>query len=174
MEHLGPIARERRRFSGVKYYCITGRGEEKELYDRGAAEKAVETHAAHFLEQRRQQIRQISESGFDPVGVVPFDAELFVPWWLEGPRFLELFIRKTAQEQQDFNLTTPTEFLETHPTQQTIEPATSTWGEHGYLGVWLDPSNAGIYPDLHTARELVSDTAREHADNSILASDGPV
>jgi 1,4-alpha-glucan branching enzyme len=170
MEHLGPIARGRRRFSGVKYYRITGGGEEKELYDRAAADKAVETHAAHFLEQRREQIRHISESGFDPVVVVPFDAELFGHWWFEGPRFLELFIRKTAQEQQDFDLTTPSEFLETHPTQQTIEPATSTWGENGYLGVWLDPSNAWIYPRLHTASQRMSDTARRHAkDSSPLA-----
>jgi 1,4-alpha-glucan branching enzyme len=170
MEHLGPIARGSRKFSGVKYYRITGRGEEKELYDRAAAEKAVETHAAHFLEQRRQQIRQISESGFDPVVVVPFDAELFGHWWFEGPRFLDLFIRKTAQEQQDFSLTTPSEFLETHPTQQTIEPATSTWGENGYFGVWLDPSNAWIYPHLHTASQRMSDTARRHAkDSSPLA-----
>src|SRR6266446_5057521 len=170
MEHLGPIARGSRKFSGVKYHRITGRGEEKELYDRAAAEKAVETHAAHFLEQRRQQIRLISESGFDPLVVVPFDAELFGHWWFEGPRFLELFIRKTAQEQQGFDLTTPSEFLETHPTQQTIEPATSTWGENGYLGVWLDPSNAWIYPHLHTASQRMSDTARRHAkDSSPLA-----
>ena len=171
MEHLGPIARGSRKFSGVKYYRITGRGEEKELYDREAAEKAVETHAAHFLEQRRRQIRQISESGFDPVVVVPFDAELFGHWWFEGPRFLELFIRKTAQEQQDFDLTTPSEFLETHPTQQTIEPAISTWGENGYLGVWLDPSNAWIYPHLHTASRRMSDTARRHAEDSSPLAD---
>src|SRR5207253_717195 len=171
MEHLGPIARGSRKFSGVKYYRITGRGEEKELYDREAAEKAVETHAAHFLEQRRRQIRQISESGFDPVVVVPFDAELFGHWWFEGPRFLELFIRKTAQEQQDFDLTTLSEFLETHPTQQTIEPATSTWGENGYLGVWLDSSNAWIYPHLHTASQRMSDTARRRAEDSSRSAD---
>jgi 1,4-alpha-glucan branching enzyme len=171
IEHLGPIARGHRKFSGMKYYRITGRSEEKELYDREAAEKAVETHAAHFLEQRRQQIRQISESGFDPVVVVPFDAELFGHWWFEGPRFLELFIRKTAKEQQDFNLTTPSEFLETHPTQQTIEPATSTWGENGYLGVWLDQSNAWIYPHLHTANQRMSDTARRHAEDSSPLAD---
>ena len=170
-EHLGPIARGSRKFSGVKYYRITGCGEEKELYDREAAEKAAETHAAHFLEQRRRQIVQISESGFDPVVVVPFDAELFGHWWFEGPRFLELFIRKAAKEQKDFNLTTPSEFLETHPTQQTIEPATSTWGENGYLEVWLDSSNAWIYPHLHTASQRMSDSARRHAEDSNRSAD---
>ena len=78
---------------------------------------------------------------------------------------------KAAKEQQDFNLTTPSEFLETHPTQQTIEPATSTWGENGYLGVWLDSSNAWIYPHLHTASQRMSDSARRHAEDSSRSAD---
>src|SRR6267154_5451293 len=75
MEHLGPIARGSRKFSGVKYHRITGRGKEKELYDREAAEKAVEMHAAHFVEQRQKQLRELRGLGFDPIIVVPFDAE---------------------------------------------------------------------------------------------------
>ena len=41
MEHLGPIARGTRKFSGVKYHRITGCGDEKQLYDRAKAEKAA-------------------------------------------------------------------------------------------------------------------------------------
>src|SRR4029077_3510026 len=48
LEHLGPITHGDRKFSGVKYYRITGRKVEKELYDRGAAEKAADAHAGHF------------------------------------------------------------------------------------------------------------------------------
>jgi 1,4-alpha-glucan branching enzyme len=162
MEHLGPIARGSRKFSGVKYHRITGRGEEKELYDQEAAEKAAEMHAGHFLEQRRRQIHELSELSFDPIIVVPFDAELFGHWWFEGPRFLELVIRKAANEQ-DFRLTTPSEFLETHPTQQTLQPGASTWGDKGHLEVWLDPSNAWIYPHLHTAARRMTEVARAHA-----------
>src|SRR5262245_44183803 len=33
IEDLGPIAHETRKFSGVKYHRITGRGDEKQLYD---------------------------------------------------------------------------------------------------------------------------------------------
>src|SRR5438552_3714088 len=165
MEHLGPIARGHRKFAGMKYHRITGRGEEKELYDREAAEKVAETHAIHFLEQRRRQIREISAVGFDPVIVVPFDAELFGHWWFEGPRFLEHLIRKAAGEQELY-LTTPSEYLATHPTLQTIQPAASTWGENGHLGVWLDQSNARIYPRLHVATERSFKGQRAHADDS--------
>src|SRR5205823_1394505 len=130
MEHLGPIARGSRKFSGVKYHRITGCGNEKGLYNRAAAENAAVKHASHFLEQRQQQLREISEFGFDPIVVAPFDAELFGHWWFEGPIFLEQFIREAANDQ-NFRLTTPSEYLGTHPTQQIVEPAASTWGENG-------------------------------------------
>ena len=61
MQHLGPVARGIRKFSGVKYHRITGRGDEKQLYDRAAAENAATKHASHFLEPRRHQIREIIE-----------------------------------------------------------------------------------------------------------------
>jgi len=164
MEHLGPVARGSRKFSGVKYHRITGRGGEKQLYERAAAENAAAKHASHFLEQRRQQIREISELGFDPIVVAPFDTELFGHWWFEGPSFLEQFIRQVANER-DFRLTTPSEYLAAHPTQQIVEPAASTWGENGHLAVWLDPSNAWIYPHLHIAAQRMSEGARRHAEN---------
>src|SRR6266403_1467079 len=162
MEHLGPIAHGTRKFSGLKYHRITGRGYEKQLYDRAAAENAAAKHASHFLEQRRQQIRDISESGFDPIVVAPFDAELFGHWWFEGPRFLEQFIRQAAN-QRDFRLTTPSEYLAAHPTQQIVEPAASTWGENGHLAMWLDPSNAWIYPQLNAAALQMCKVAGRYA-----------
>ena len=161
MEHLGPIARGRRKFSGVKYHRITGGGDEKQLYDRAAAKDAAAKHASHFLEQRRQQIHEITESGFDPIVVAPFDAELFGHWWFEGPIFLEQFIRQAASEP-DLQLTTPSEFLATHPTQQIVAPSASTWGENGHLAVWLDPTNGWIYPHLHAAAQKMIDLA-QHA-----------
>jgi 1,4-alpha-glucan branching enzyme len=161
LEHLGPIARGIRKFSGVKYHRITGGKGEKQLYDRAEAEKAADAHAAHFLEQRRAQFRQLTDINVDPIAVVPFDAELFGHWWFEGPRFLESFIRKAAFDQKDFCLTTPSEYLAAHPTQQTIEPAASSWGEKGHLEVWIDKNNSWIYPHLHVAAQRMSKLARD-------------
>ena len=162
LEHLGPVTQGSRKFSGVKYHRITGTGGQKELYDPVAAERVAETQALHFLEERRRQIRQLAAAGFDPIVVVPFDAELFGHWWFEGPRFLGQFIRQAAIER-DFRLSTPSEYLAANPTQQIIEPATSTWGENGYFEVWLNPSNAWIYPQLHVAAQRMSDAARRYA-----------
>ena len=161
MEHLGPIARGTRKFSGMKYHRITGHGDDKQLYDRMAADETATKHASHFLEQRREQIREIGEIGFDPIIIAPFDAELFGHWWFEGPVFLEQFIRHAANER-DFRLTTPSEYLAANSTQQIVDPACSTWGENGHLAVWLDPSNAWIYPHLQAAAQKMSELARKY------------
>jgi len=176
-EHLWPGATDGlRKFTGIKYHRITDRHGEKELYDPGAATQVAEAHASHFLEVRRQQLNELRALDFDPIVVAPFDAELFGHWWFEGPQFLEAFIRKAAHGQQnlrltskaeygheDFQLTTPTEFLASHPTQQTVSPAASSWGENGHLGVWLDKTNSWIYPHLYSAAERMTKISRTSA-----------
>jgi 1,4-alpha-glucan branching enzyme len=163
-EGPGPAGHNSRKFSGVKYHRITGPGEEKDLYEPGAAEIVAGKQALHFLKELRQQICEVSATGFDPIVVVPFDAELFGHWWFEGPSFLEQLVRHAAKER-DFRLSTPSEYLAANPTQQIVEPATSTWGENGYFEVWLNSSNAWIYPQLHIAAQRMSDIARQHAED---------
>jgi 1,4-alpha-glucan branching enzyme len=170
LEHLGPVGHGTRKFSGVKYHRITGPGNEKELYDPVAAERVAETQALHFLEERRRQVREVAAAEFEPIVVVPFDAELFGHWWFEGPRFLEQVIRQAANER-DFSLSTPSEYLAAHPTQQIIEPSPSTWGENGYFEVWLNQSNAWIYPHLHVAAQRMSEVAPRYSENCSPATD---
>ena len=172
MEHLGPVVRGTRTFSGMKYHRVTGHGDDKQLYNRIAAENTATRHARHFMEQRREQIGEIREAGFDPIIIAPFDAELFGHWWFEGPIFLEQFVRQAANER-NFRLTTPSEYLAAHPTQQIVEPASSTWGENGHLAVWLDPSNAWIYPHLHAAAQKMSELARKYKNQAGLAGEAP-
>jgi 1,4-alpha-glucan branching enzyme len=173
-----------RKFTGIKYHRITDRAGEKELYDPAAAARVAEAHASHFLGVRRQKMNELRALDFDPIVVAPFDAELFGHWWFEGPQFLESFIRKAAHSQQnlrltskaqygheDFQLTTPTEFLAGHPTQQTVAPAASSWGENGHLGVWLDKTNSWIYPHLYSAAERMSELSRAHAGNAAALTD---
>jgi 1,4-alpha-glucan branching enzyme len=124
----------------------------------------AQAQGVHFIEERRRQIHEVTAAGFDPIVVIPFDAELFGHWWFEGPRFLEQFIRQAAGER-DFHLSTPSEYLAANPAQQIIEPATSTWGENGYFEVWLNPRNAWIYPQLHIAAQRMTEIARRHAED---------
>ena len=173
-EYLRPFlpADGNRKFTGLKYYRITGRTQQKELYNRGWALAAADAHAGNFMANRAAQIAHLRGNvNVDPIVVSPFDAELFGHWWFEGPEFLELFIRKAVYDQQEFRLTTPTRYLERHDTHQLVVPSASSWGHKGYWEVWLDDSNSWIYPHLHVAARRMTEMARAHLDSATALLD---
>jgi 1,4-alpha-glucan branching enzyme len=151
------------RFTGLKYYRITSRDSNKQPYQRVWAENAAKVHAEHFLDTRLQQLRHLSSTDFEPIITMPFDAELFGHWWYEGPLFLEHFIRRAADHRDELRLTTPSDYLALHPTQEVSAPAASSWGDKGFLGVWLDEKNAWIYPHLHAAGRRMTEVVRTYA-----------
>jgi 1,4-alpha-glucan branching enzyme len=171
-QELAPFLRPAgiRKFSGIKYHRVS-QGSPKELYDPGAALERADHHAHDFFAKCAARFRALGQTDFTPVIVSPFDAELFGHWWFEGPRFLESFIRRVASEPHDFQLTTPTEFLRAHPAQQVVRPNPSSWGERGFSGVWLDESNAWIYPHLHAATRRMTELAHRHRDRSDLQTE---
>lgn len=163
LEYLRPVLAGDggRRFTGLKYYRVTGRGAGKELYERSWAMGAADHHAAHFMAARQEQLRRLRENmNVDPIVISPFDAELFGHWWFEGPEFLNYFIRKSVYDQKDYELTTPTRYLASHDTLQLVVPSSSSWGHKGYWEVWLDDSNSWIYPHLHMAAKRMTELAR--------------
>jgi 1,4-alpha-glucan branching enzyme len=162
LDYLHPFLPEGgvRRFTGLKYHRITGPSQQKDLYNRSWAMSAADHHAGHFMDARRQQIARLrSNMNVDPIVVSPFDAELFGHWWYEGPEWLDYFIRKAVYDQKDFQLTTPTRYLQTHDTHQLVVPSASSWGHKGYWEVWLDDTNSWIYPHLHTAARRMTELA---------------
>jgi 1,4-alpha-glucan branching enzyme len=154
-------ASDKRGFTGIKYYRITGDSPDKQVYDRHAALEAAADHAQHFLEARMGQIRRLAAIlDRPPLLLSPYDAELFGHWWYEGPEFLDFFVRKAYYDQDVFTLVTPSEYLESHPTQQVATPSASSWGEEGYWRVWLNETNEWIYPHLQVAQERMTELAR--------------
>ncbi len=151
-----------RKFTGLKYHRVTGGTDTKELYHPARALAAADAHADDFYAKRQARLREVGALDLEPLIVSPFDAELFGHWWFEGPRFLESFLRRAAREREDFMLTTPSEFLAAHPSQQIVRPNPSSWGEHGFNNVWLDAQAAWIYPQLHAATRRMTEIARQH------------
>ena len=162
-EQLAPVVRpgQERKFTGFKYHRVTGRGVEKDQYHRVWALAAADSHAGHFMDERRQQVEKLRRVlDIDPIVVAPFDAELFGHWWFEGPEFLELVIRKSVYDQPVYQLTTPGRYVNTHPTLQMVAPSASSWGQNGYWEVWLHETNSWIYPHLQTAARRMVEAAR--------------
>ena len=152
---------ENRGFTGIKYHRITGGNASKLPYQPAAAAEAADTHAAHFLKSRVEQITELSTIlDRPPLIISPYDAELFGHWWYEGPEFLDLFVRKAYFDQKAFELITPEQYLRRHPTNQIATPAASSWGEEGYWRVWLNEKNEWIYRHLQVAQERMTEMAQ--------------
>jgi 1,4-alpha-glucan branching enzyme len=147
--------------TGIKYYRITSRdSSEKQPYNYQEAMARVAVHAAHFISCRERQFEQLMPSmDRPPIIVSPYDCELFGHWWYEGPEFIHYLLRKTALESSRIRLATPSDYVETCPCNQKATPSMSSWGQRGYNEVWLDESNAWIYPHLHKASQRMIELA---------------
>lgn len=153
-------------FTGIKYHRVTGRTPYKEVYRRDRAVEKAAVHAGHFMTERCRQIERLAKlMGRPALVVAPYDAELFGHWWFEGPEFLDFFVRKSVYDQTVYRLITPTEYLRAHPTQQLSQPTASSWGNKGYWEVWLDGSNAWVYPHLHASAERMAELVRNYNRN---------
>ncbi|MDZ4814828.1 MAG: 1,4-alpha-glucan branching protein domain-containing protein [Verrucomicrobiota bacterium] len=152
-----------RKFTGVKYCRITGPTQAKEPYNPYVARDIAASHAANFMFNRERQIEHLNGVlGREPIVISPYDAELFGHWWFEGPEFLNFFIRKSVFDQQVYQLTTPADYLRIYDTHQVSTPSASSWGNKGYWEVWLEGSNAWVYPHLHVAAQRMTEVARQY------------
>jgi 1,4-alpha-glucan branching enzyme len=149
--------------TGIKYYRITGKTNDKQPYDPDRALEKAAQHAGNFMFNREKQI-EFLHSVMDraPIVVSPYDAELFGHWWFEGPDWLELLIRKIHFDQKTLVLATPADYLAQHPRNQVLEPSMSSWGNGGYNDVWLNGSNDWIYRHLHKMAEQMTEAADAH------------
>ncbi len=153
--------------TGIKYYKITGKTHEKEVYNQERALKMVKEHAGNFHFNRVKQIEYLSEyMDRKPIIVSPYDAELFGHWWYEGPHFIEEVLRLTADPKSAIKSVTPYEYLEAHPKNQVLTPSFSSWGHKGYSEVWLSESNDWIYKHLIEMSERMVELATYYQSQS--------
>ncbi len=168
IDYIRPYIHEsgHRLSTGFKYYRITSREiEAKQPYNFQIAMERTENHATHFVWCREQQLEYLStQMDRQPMVVSPYDAELFGHWWYEGPEFIYNVLRKAALESSLLKLATPSDYLTSHPCNQRATPSMSSWGHLGYNEVWLNESNAWIYPHLHKASQRMIELADRFED----------
>jgi 1,4-alpha-glucan branching enzyme len=155
--------------TGIKYFRITGKGNEKEPYRPDFARNKAAEHAANFLFNRTKQVEHwTAQLGRKPIIVSPYDAELFGHWWFEGPVFLEMLFRKLHFDQDVIKPVTPSEYLQLYTDYQVCKLQMSSWGRHGYADVWLRGENDWIYPALHMAEKRMNQLANQFSSPSFL------
>ncbi len=172
LDYIGPYIQPDgvRKSTGIKYHRITGRTENKELYDPYWAREKASEHAANFMFNRERQIEYLNGTmGRPPIVVSPYDAELFGHWWYEGPWWLEYMLRKSIFDQKTYRITHLAEYLRENYTQQACWPAQSSWGDRGFHEFWLNSTNDWIYPHLHKAADRMIAIALDHP-----AAEGPL
>ena len=123
-----------RKFTGLKYHRITGKGGWKEPYRPNVARERAADHAGNFVFNRSKQIEHLhGVLGMDPIVLAPYDAELYGHWWYEGPEFLNYVFRKANYDQNIFKTTTPGEYLAQLPDPATGHAERFVLGRGGLL-----------------------------------------
>jgi 1,4-alpha-glucan branching enzyme len=149
--------------TGIKYYRVTGRTDQKQLYVRAQAMRRAAEHAALFLGWRQKQALWLAgRMDRRPIIVAPYDAELFGHWWFEGPEWINFLLRKIAFDQDTITSLTPSEYLAEYPEAQESMPSPSSWGRGGYSDMWLNGACDWVYPRLHHAARSLSRLANRH------------
>ncbi|MFH1459837.1 MAG: 1,4-alpha-glucan branching protein domain-containing protein [Candidatus Omnitrophota bacterium] len=147
--------------TGIKYYRITGRTDDKQPYNPEAAMDTAASHAGNFMFNRQKQVEYIqSITKRNPIIISPYDAELFGHWWYEGPDWINFLMRKIAYDQNIIKMITPSQYLEKYPKNQVITPSMSSWGWKGYSEFWLEGSNDWIYRHLHKASDRMCELVK--------------
>ena len=146
--------------TGIKYHRITGKTDNKDIYDIQWAKDSAERQAGHFLNSRTNQIENASKyMDKPPIVLCPYDAELYGHWWYEGPYWLYILFKKIYYDECNFELITPSEYIDKYPLIQQCTPCRSSWGANGYSEVWLNPSNDYAHKHLHKAGDRMCELA---------------
>ena len=146
-EELSPYLQPEglRRFTGLKYYRVTGPGDQKEPYDPEKGRSKARVHARDFLSNRLSQVGKVGPfMDRPPLVTCMYDAELFGHWWYEGPDFLYFLFELNHQMGSALQFTTPSVDLAAYRDLQPTQPAFSSWGLGGYSEVWLNEFNDWI------------------------------
>ena len=151
--------------TGIKYHRITGKTDNKDIYDIQWAKDSAELQAGDFLNSRTAQIENAAKyMNKPPIVVCPYDAELYGHWWYEGPYWLYILFKKIYYDECNFELITPSEYIDKYPEIQQCTPCRSSWGANGYSEVWLNPSNDYAHRHLHKAGDRMCELAYKFRD----------
>ncbi len=166
-EYLKPyLPQGIRKDTGYKYYKITSKNENKNIYDYYTAKQKATEHAEDFLNKIRKSCFYLNQiMNKPPIIVSPYDGELFGHWWFEGPIWLESLFEKLDKDFPFIKAISPGEYLKFYSDNQKACPTESSWGYNGYHEVWLNKENDWIYRHLHEAELIMKKLSTKFSKN---------
>mgnify|MGYP003532641260 CR=1 FL=1 len=79
--------------------------------------------------------------------------------------------KKIYYDDCNFELITPSEYIDKYPNIQVSSPCRSSWGANGYSGVWLNPTNDYAHRHLHKAGDRMVELATSFPDADGIVKD---
>ena len=144
----------RKGMGGLRYWRVTSRAsplDDKAPYDPAAAAERVRAHADHFVATVRETLRAHRAAKGRPGTVVaPFDTELFGHWWFEGPAWLEIVLRRLAEEG---TAATASESLARPRPSSVVSLPEGSWGQGGGHWVWLNDDTRWVWDLVYRAED---------------------
>lgn len=131
--------------TGMKLWRVTDKSvpqSEKEWYDPGLVDAAVQAQVEDFTRLLRQSVHADGDAV-----VACYDTELFGHWWLEGPRWLELLL-DSVHDDPVLDATTPADYVATVGTAGSLSPPKGSWGLRKDFSVWDNDGTAHIWKEL--------------------------
>ena len=150
--------------TGIKYYSVSGKTDEKNYYNLYKAKETAELHAYDYMQSTIKQIENAKKvmQGKPPIIVSMQDTELYGHWWYEGPYWLYIFIKKIYYDQNKIDFITPGEYIDRFPEIQISSPNISSWGMGGTNSQWVKCKPADIYIHLEILSIKMSKIAEKH------------
>jgi 1,4-alpha-glucan branching enzyme len=135
--------------SGLRYWKITGRKldlAKKEIYNIEKIKARLEENSDHFIKLVEETLDDIKDVE-NPIITSPFDTELFGHWWMEGPEWIYLVIKKMSKSQ--VRLTTLGEYLDKHKPINVVSLPEGSWGEGGFHWIWLNDKTSWTWEHVY-------------------------
>lgn len=136
--------------TGIRPHRVTSTrtpNESKALYDPAAASAAVERDADDFVEVVARRLAEIARQrdGRPGIVVAGYDTELFGHWWHEGPKWLELILRRLPEA--GIKISTLAAARANGAVAGRADLQNSSWGSGKDWSVWAGERVRGIVDD---------------------------
>lgn len=150
--------------TGIKYYSVSGKTDNKNYYNVQRAKWTAETHAYDYMTKTIEQIKKANDytKGKPPIIVSIQDTELYGHWWYEGPYFLYILIKKMYYDQNEIDFITPSKYLDMYPELQVCQPSLSSWGSGGTNSQWAECEDKDIYVHLEALADRMNKMAEKY------------